>query len=59
MPGQRAYTVEFLATDRPQSVSVNGKKLTNGAWGYNEQSRTVTVYIPATPCEQRIKVELL
>jgi alpha-glucosidase (family GH31 glycosyl hydrolase) len=56
---QRAYTVEFLATDRPQAVSVNGQKPTNGAWGYNEQSRIVTVYIPATPCEQRIKVELL
>ena len=55
----RAYTVEFLATDRPQAVSVNGQKLTNGAWGYNEQSRIVTVYIPATSCEQRIKVELL
>jgi len=54
----RAYTVEFLATDRPQSVFVNGKKQANGTWGYNEQMKTVTVYVPATPCDQQIKVSL-
>ena len=56
---KRAYTVEFLSVDRPKGVSINGKKLENGTWGYNEQSRTVTVYVPATPCEQRIKIEML
>ena len=56
---KRAYTVEFLSVDRPKGVSINGKKLENGTWGYNEQSRIVTVYVPATPCEQRIKVEML
>ena len=56
---KRAYTVEFLSVNRPKGVSINGKKLENGTWGYNEQSRTVTVYVPATPCEQRIKVEML
>ena len=56
---ERAYTVEFLSVDRPKGVSINGKKLENGAWGYNERSRMVTVYVPATPCEQRIKVEML
>jgi len=54
----RAYTVEFLATDRPQSVSINGKKQFNGVWGYNEKTKTVTVYVPATPCDQQIEVSI-
>lgn len=59
MPGERAYTIEFLSTDRPSSVSVNGQTLTNGTWNYNSQSRMVTVFVPATDCGKEITVKLL
>ena len=58
MPEKRAYTIEFLATDRPSAVSVNGAKLTNGTWYYNNQTKVVTVYVPATDCSQEINVIL-
>ena len=54
----RAYTVEFLAMDRPKSVTINGVKQANGVWGYNEQTRTVTVYIPLTSCDQQVTVNI-
>ena len=55
---ERAYTVEFLATDRPQSVTINGKQQANGVWNYNEKDRKVTVYVPLTPCDQQLTVTL-
>ncbi len=58
MPEKRAYTIEFLATDRPSAVSVNGAKLTNGTWYYNNQTKVVTVFVPATDCTQEINVIL-
>ena len=58
MPKERAYTVEFLAVDRPNSVSVNGKAQKNGTWNYDAQTRKVTVYVPITPCNKKIEVEL-
>ena len=58
MPEARAYTVEFIGTERPQSVSINGTKCNNGVWNYDEQSRQVTVYVPSTECSKTIKVEL-
>ena len=54
----RAYTVEFLAMDRPKSVTINGVKQANGVWGYNELTRTVTVYIPLTSCDQQVTVNI-
>ena len=58
MPRERAYTVEFLAVERPSTVRVNGKTQNNGTWNYDEQSRKVTVYVPITPCDQQIDIEL-
>ena len=58
MPSQRAYTVEFLATDRPKTVMLNGKKLDNGNWNYSEQSRVTTVYVPITACDKQITVKI-
>ena len=58
MSEARAYTVEFLGTDRPQSVSINGTKCSNGVWNYDAQSRQVTVYVPITACSETIKIEL-
>ena len=58
MPEKRAYTIEFLNTDRPSSVTVNGEKVSNGVWNYNSQSRLVTVYLPATECASPSVVKL-
>ena len=58
MPQKRAYTVEFLGTERPQAVSINGTKCSNGVWNYDAQRRLTTVYVPITECSQSIKVEL-
>ena len=58
MPEKRAYTIEFLSTDRPSSVLVNGQAIVNGAWHYNNLSRKVTVYVPATECSKEITVKI-
>ena len=58
MPTGRAYTVEFLAQQRPSSVMVNGKQMASDTWSYNQQSRLVTVNIPHTSCQQSIVVKL-
>ena len=58
MPSERAYTVEFLGSDRPQSVAINGNKCSNGVWNYDEQCRVVSVYVPITACSKTIKIEL-
>ncbi|UKK51111.1 glycoside hydrolase family 31 protein [Prevotella sp. E13-17] len=58
MPAKRAYTVEFLSTDCPTAVTVNGKKQDNGTWNYDENRRVVTVFVPATACDKKINVNL-
>ncbi len=58
MPAKRAYTIEFLAQSQPTSVAINGKPMANGVWNYNQQSGIVTVYVTATPCDQKTEVTL-
>ena len=58
MLSERAYTVEFLSVDRPTSVTVNGVALTNGAWNYNDQTKTVTVFVPMTACDKQLTVSI-
>ena len=58
MPSSRAYTIEFLCSERPASVKVNGQSVSNGVWNYNAQSKVVTVYVPATDCSKEITVKL-
>ncbi len=58
MPQQRAYTVEFLGTDKPKGVSVNGQAQANGTWNYNEQTRVTTVYVPITACDKKVTVRI-
>lgn len=58
MPATRAYTVEFLASERPASVLVNGKQQASGVWNYNEQTKVTTVYVPITSCDKKISVEI-
>ena len=58
MPTERAWTVEFLGTDRPQAVTVDGSRLKNGQWTYDAERRLTTVYVGTTPCSQRINITL-
>ena len=58
MPASRAYTVEFLCSERPSAVKVNGQAVTNGAWNYNTQSKVTTVFVPSTDCSKEITVKL-
>ena len=58
MPEARAYTVEFIGTDRPKSVAINAKQCSNGVWNYDEQRHLVTVYVPITACDKQIAISL-
>ena len=58
MPAERAWTVEFLGTDRPQAVSIDGRRLQNGQWTYDAGRRLTTVYVGSTPCSERINITL-
>ena len=56
MPTQRAYTVEFLAAERPIEVCINGEKQINGVWTYDELTKKATVYVPITPCDKKTEI---
>ena len=58
MLASRAYTVEFLCSERPSAVKVNGQAVTNGAWNYNTQSKVTTVFVPSIDCSKEITVKL-
>lgn len=58
MPDSRAYTVEFLAQQRPSAVMVNGNQIASGAWSYDQSKRVVTVSISRTSCQQEISIKL-
>ena len=58
MPSQRAYTVEFLAVDRPASITINAQPIGSGAWLYDEASRMLTVFVPATPYQNDITLRI-
>ena len=58
MPDSRAYTVEFLAQQRPSAVSINGKQIASDAWSYDNAKRVVTVNVPRTSCQQAITIML-
>jgi hypothetical protein len=58
MPDSRAYTVEFLAQQRPSAVSINGKQVAMDGWSYDNDKRVVTVNVPRTSCKQAITIML-
>ncbi len=58
MPAERAYTVEFIGTNCPKSVAIDGKQCGNGVWNYDEQRHLVTVYVPITSCDKQITISL-
>ena len=45
MPDTRHYQDEFLDTERPSSVEVNGYAVDAKAWKYDEATRRLTVVI--------------
>ena len=56
MPESRSYTVEFLAVNRPNSVSIDGHQIDKANWNYQDESRVLTIDIPRTSCSKEIVV---
>lgn len=56
MPETRSYTVEFLAVNRPNSVSIDGHQIDKANWNYQDESRVLTIDIPRTSCSKEIVV---
>lgn len=58
----RSWQVEFMATDAPQSVLLNGQAISSGAgvpgWNYDASSRTVSVSTGSQPSNQATTVAL-
>ena len=48
-PASRAYTLRLLNATAPTAVSLDGTPLPETAWGYNPNTRTVTVTTAALP----------
>lgn len=55
MPAERHYKVQFLATAKPTSATVNGKP---AACAYDEKARTATVVIRHASFDKSYKVRL-
>ena len=56
MPVERAYEVLLLLSEKPTSVRVNGETVTN--WTYDDATKTVTVSIPTTACDQQVQMDI-
>ena len=56
MPESRSYTVEFLAVNRPNYVSIDGLQIDKANWNYQDESRVLTIDIPRTSCSKEIVV---
>ena len=50
---ERSYTVKLLASNKPKTVTVNGKA---AAWTFDSKTKTVVVDIAKTPCSQTVKI---
>lgn len=58
MLDERAYKVEFLGSDKPETVMINGFEASADAWSYDEKERILTVNIPTTSCDVTTSVEV-
>ena len=58
MPESRSYTVEFLAVNRPKTVVIDGRQLTDGSWNYDQQRRLLTVNVARTACDKKTVVTI-
>ncbi len=63
MQTERSYTLQLLFIDRPLNVTVNGKTYNEsasgsaGTWKYDEETKTVNVYLPKTKTSSKTVVK--
>ena len=58
MPDERAYRAEFIGSEKPERVLINGNEAASGTWSYNSDNRTVTVNVPTASCDVPTAIEL-
>lgn len=58
MLDERAYKVEFLGSDKPETVMINGFEASADAWSYDEKGRVLTVNVPTTSCDVTTSIEV-
>ena len=58
MPDERAYRAEFIGSEKPERVLINGNEAASGTWSYDSDNRTVTVNIPTASCDVATAIEL-
>ena len=58
MPDERAYRAEFIGSEKPEKVLINGNEAASGTWSYDSDNRTVIVNVPAASCDVTTSVEL-
>ncbi len=58
MPDERAYRAEFIGSEKPERVLINGNEAASGTWSYDSDNRTVTVNIPTASCDVATAIDL-
>ena len=58
MPNERAYRAEFIGSEKPERVLINGNEAASGTWSYDSDNRTVTVNVPTASCDVTTAIEL-
>ena len=58
MPDERAYRAEFIGSEKPERVLINGNEAASGTWSYDSDNRTVTVNITTASCDVPTAIEL-
>ena len=58
MPDERAYRAEFIGSEKPEKVLINGNEAASGTWSYDSDNRTVTVNVPTASCDVATAIEL-
>ena len=58
MPDERAYRAEFIGSEKPEKVLINGNEAASGTWSYDSDNRTVTVNVPTASCDVTTAIEL-
>ena len=58
MPDERAYRAEFIGSEKPERVLINGNEAASGTWSYDSDNRTVTVNVPTASCDVPTAIEL-
>ncbi len=56
MLSARSYQIVFMLEESPKEICVNG--ITTDQWTYDESTKTVTVSVPSTSCNEQIEVTL-